>query len=75
MVSSKASATHQAINRYDQLARTRESRRVAEGYEPMETDDSYRRKIEICARASTRKEGRCMQSTHIYEREREVLCT
>jgi hypothetical protein len=75
MVSSKAGATHQAINRYDQLARTRESRHGMEGYEPTETDDSYRWKIVICARASIRKEGRCVQSAHIYEREREVLCT
>jgi hypothetical protein len=75
MVSSKAGATHQAVNQYDQLARTRESRRGAEGYEPTETDNSYRRKIVICARVSTRKEGRCVQSAHICEREREVLCT
>jgi hypothetical protein len=57
MVSSKASAMHQAVNRYDQLARTRESQRGVEGYEPTKTDDSYRRKIVICGRASTRKEG------------------
>jgi hypothetical protein len=71
MVSSKAGATHQAVNRYDQLARTRESRRGAEGYEPTEPYDSYRRKIEICARASTRKEGRYMQwPTYIKEKEK-----
>jgi hypothetical protein len=74
MVSRKADATHQAINRYDQLAQTRESRRVAEGYEPTKPDDSYTWKIVICARESTRKEGRYMQSAHIYKREREVLC-
>jgi hypothetical protein len=34
MMSNKADATHQAMNRYDQLARTRESRRYALGYEP-----------------------------------------
>jgi hypothetical protein len=74
MVSSKAGSTHQAVNRYDQLARTRESRRGAERYEPTEPDDSYRQKIVICARVSTRKEGRYVQLAHIYKREREVLC-
>jgi hypothetical protein len=68
MVSSKADATHQAMNRYDQLACTRESRCCAEGYEPTELDDSYRRKLVICARLSTRKEGRYVQSAHIYKK-------
>jgi hypothetical protein len=42
MMSNKADATHQAMNRYDQLARTRESRRYALGYEPTGLDDPYR---------------------------------
>jgi hypothetical protein len=75
MVSSKADATHQVVNRYDQLARTRESGRYAGGYEPTEPDDSYRRKPMICVRLGTRKEGRYVQSAHINKREREVLYT
>jgi hypothetical protein len=42
MMSNKADATYQALNRYDQLARTRESRRYALGYEPTGPDDLYR---------------------------------
>jgi hypothetical protein len=42
MMSNKADATHQAMNRYDQLARTRESRCCAGGYQPTEPDDSHR---------------------------------
>jgi hypothetical protein len=75
MVSSKVDATHQAMNRYDQLAHTRESRRYSGGYELTEPNDSYRRKLMICIRLGTRKEGRYVQSAHIYKREREVLCT
>jgi hypothetical protein len=42
MMSNKADATHQAMNRYDQLARTRESRSYALGYEPTGPDGPYR---------------------------------
>jgi hypothetical protein len=42
MMSNKADATHQAMNRYDPLACTRESQRYAVGYEPTGPDDSYR---------------------------------
>jgi hypothetical protein len=42
MMSKKADATHQAVNLYDQLARTRESRRYALGYEPRGPDGPYR---------------------------------
>jgi hypothetical protein len=75
MVSSKAGATRQAMNRDDQLARIGESQHCARGYELTEPDDSYRRKPMICVRLGTRKEGRYVQSAHIYKREREVLCT
>jgi hypothetical protein len=73
--SSKVDATHQDMNRYDQLARTGESRCYAGGYESTEPDDSYRRKPMICVKLGTRKEGRYVQSAHIYKREREVFCT
>jgi hypothetical protein len=63
------------VNRYDQLACTRESRRCVGGYEPTEPDDSYRRKPMICVRLGTRKKGQYVQSAHIYKSEREVLCT
>jgi hypothetical protein len=42
MMSNKADATHQAMNRYDQLARIRENRCYVLGYEPTGPDDSYR---------------------------------
>jgi hypothetical protein len=42
MMSNKVDAMHQAMNRYDQLARTRESRRYALGYELTGPDDPYR---------------------------------
>jgi hypothetical protein len=42
LMSSKADATHQVVSRYDQLARTRESRCYALGYEPIVPDGPYR---------------------------------
>jgi hypothetical protein len=65
MVSSKAGVTHQAVNRYDQLARTRESRRGAEGYEPTENDDLYRWKIVICAGRVQGKNADACSRPHI----------
>jgi hypothetical protein len=54
---------------------TRECRRCAKGYDPTEPDDSHRRKPMICVRLGTRKEGRYVQSAHIYKKERKVLYT
>jgi hypothetical protein len=42
MMNNKADATHQAVNRYDQLAHTRESRCYVLGYEPTGPDGPYR---------------------------------
>jgi hypothetical protein len=58
MMSNKVDATHQAMNRYNQLARTRESRRYALGYEPIGPDDPYERKPTLHIKLDTRKEGR-----------------
>jgi hypothetical protein len=42
MMSNKADATHQAVSQYDQLARTRETRCYALGYELIRPDGPYK---------------------------------
>jgi hypothetical protein len=70
MVSSKADATHQAVNRYDQWARTRESRHCAEGYEPIEPDGSYRQSWQyVPGQIQGKKADACSQPTYITEKE------
>jgi hypothetical protein len=65
MMSNKADTMHQAVNRYDQLARTRESRCCALGYEPSRPGGLYRRKPMLHIRLDTRKEGQHVQSARI----------
>jgi hypothetical protein len=74
MMSNKADATHQAMNRYDQLSRTRESLCYALGYEPSGPDDhtgesrcytsgwTQGKRVDTCSRP-------------IYIKKEEVFCT